>query len=221
MAKTVDAGCTEAEALAALTMAQTMMDAYEVTEEDLQLKGEEATINWSAIKDPHNIRRQLCNVISKFTQTEVWTSNSKKHINYCGLQSDVDFAVWLTETLTNFVMRELKNYLWAKGYQSYRGSEKRIIINGFVMGCCQRIYQRMGELAEGAAVSVNKNALMVIKNQLISKRMEDEGLKLRTPRSRSMTINENSFSAGKAAGDRATFGRPIGGQASVLRLGKD
>lgn len=219
LAKTVNAGCTEAEALAAMSMAQSMMDAYEVTEEDLELKGEEATIAKSDMRDPHNIRRKLAPSISKFTQTEVWTSNSKKTINFCGLQSDVDFSVWLVETLSHFVMKELKNYMWAHGYQSLQPHDKRLLINGFVIGCCNRINQRLRELSDNAATSDNKNALMVIKSDLINKKMKDDGVQLNTPRSRSSYINENAHNAGHAAGDRATFGRPVSGQASMFRIG--
>ena len=40
LSKTVDNGCTEAEALAALDKAHALMDAYEVTGADLQLTKE-------------------------------------------------------------------------------------------------------------------------------------------------------------------------------------
>jgi hypothetical protein len=44
MSKTTENGCTEAEALAALDKARALMDAYEVTDEDLQLSKAEAAV---------------------------------------------------------------------------------------------------------------------------------------------------------------------------------
>jgi hypothetical protein len=59
MSKTVANGCTEAEALAALDKARAFMDAYEVTEAELQLTKEEAAILRSeppGSRDMHNIK---------------------------------------------------------------------------------------------------------------------------------------------------------------------
>ena len=49
LSKTTENGCTEAEALTALAKARAMMDAYEVTETDLQLTKAEAAV---LLEDP-------------------------------------------------------------------------------------------------------------------------------------------------------------------------
>lgn len=58
LSKTVEAGCTEAEAMSALSMAQAMMDAYEVTEEDLVETKKESAVceTMKDMRDPHHIR---------------------------------------------------------------------------------------------------------------------------------------------------------------------
>lgn len=38
LAKTIDNGCTEAEAMSAFEIASRMMDEYEITQDDLKLK---------------------------------------------------------------------------------------------------------------------------------------------------------------------------------------
>lgn len=225
LAKTVENGCTEAEAMNALAMAQSMMDAHEVTEADLNEVKEESAIKdtMKDMRDPHHIRNHICVVISKFTHTKVWRSEYKSQkfkYHFVGLKSDVDFAMWLTETLTMFVQKELKNYIWSNGYTSLPPAEKRIVINGFVFGCTRRISDRLLELIKGGVVSNNKNALIVIKTELIQKKMEELGVNLSSGRNKSSRISGNSYAAGKAAGDRANFGRPVGGSAGVLRIGK-
>jgi hypothetical protein len=59
MSKTVAHGCTEQEALAALDKARALMDAYEVTEADLQLTQAESAVLRSeppGSRDPHRIK---------------------------------------------------------------------------------------------------------------------------------------------------------------------
>lgn len=225
LSKTIENGCTEAEAMAALSMAQAMMDAYEVTEADLNEVKQESAIKETMkdMRDPHHIRRQLCVGIAEFTHTKAYTNQYKPQkfkYNFIGTKSDVDFAMWLTETLTMFVQKELKNYIWSNKYTSLPPSEKRVIINGFVLGCCSRIVERLRELVNQSETnsSYNANALVVIKNDLVIKKMNELGLRLRDPRNRGTRINSNSYSAGKSAGDKAQFGRPVHGQNATLRI---
>lgn len=224
LSKTVENGCTEAEAMNALAMAQAMMDTYDVSVDEVeQTKKEEAVREeMKDMRDPHHIRAYLTVKISEFTNTQIWRSEFKSQkfkYNFVGLQSDVDFALWLVEHLTLFVQRELKNYLWANGYQSLEPASKRRVINGFVIGCCTRINHRLGELIEQGDIkrNDNANALVVVKNELIKRKMQELGLKLRQPRNRGSYFNPDGFAAGKAAGDRASFGRPVG-QGGQLRL---
>jgi hypothetical protein len=74
LAKTTENGCTEHEAMAALDRVRAMMDAYEVTEEELKLtKEEKAIIEDSSCKnDKNGIRNMLACGIGRFTGTQVW-----------------------------------------------------------------------------------------------------------------------------------------------------
>src|ERR1035437_9034590 len=98
MSKTVDNGCTEAEALSALDKARAMMDAYEVSEEDLQLSKEEKAVLRTeppGTRDPHGIKNALAMSVAKFCDCEVW--KSKNGLTFCGLKSDAQFATWLLD----------------------------------------------------------------------------------------------------------------------------
>jgi hypothetical protein len=69
LAKTIEQGCTEEEALAALAKARGMMDAYEVTEADLQLTKTETAILRSeppGSRDPHKIKTYLASAVARF-----------------------------------------------------------------------------------------------------------------------------------------------------------
>ena len=75
MSKTAENGCTEHEALAALDKARAMMDAYEVTEADLQLTKADAAILRSeppGSRDPHKIKRGMASAVARFCDCKVW-----------------------------------------------------------------------------------------------------------------------------------------------------
>ena len=57
LSKTTENGCTQEEELAALAKARAWMDAYDVTEADLQLAKDEGIIlRKGSSDDPHNIK---------------------------------------------------------------------------------------------------------------------------------------------------------------------
>jgi hypothetical protein len=221
LSKTTVAGCTEAEALAALTKAQAMIDAYEVTDDELALtKEEKAILRTTKTRDPLFIRRRLMFAVEEFTNTKAWyRSISRGHYDrtLCGLPADVDFAEWLIDALTQFVQSELAEFL-----MSYAGSghDRRSATRSFVIGCIERIRHRLDELAKPRpAQSSNSRALVVTKQAAIDECMTTNDIKLRCGSGFAPVGDGASYAAGKAAGDRASFGRPVSGSAA-LRLGK-
>jgi hypothetical protein len=211
LSKTTDAGCTEAEALAALTKAQAMIDAYEVTDEELALTKEEKAILRSVeTRDPLFIRRRLMFAIEEFTNTKAWyRSISRGHYNrtLCGLPADVDFAEWLIESLTQFVQSELATFLM--GFAG-AGRDRQSATRSFVMGCIERIRHRLAELAKPRpAQSSNGRALVVTKRAAIRDCMVTNDIRLCAGSGFAPAGDVASYAAGKAAGDRASFGRPV------------
>jgi len=198
------------------------MDAYEVTESDLQLTKEQGAVLRSepeGARDAHGIKWMLCSAVADFSDCKAWRSSRTGGLVFCGLQSDAQFATWLLDSLAAFVRAELIKHLIGCLAPP---RERRAVINGFVIGCAARISQRLGELtaqSRQAAVG-NSRALVVTKVEAIKETMEKAGIKLRSGRSSSRRMNGASYAAGKAAGERASFGRPVGGQAGALRLGR-
>jgi Protein of unknown function (DUF2786) len=218
MSKTTVNGCTEPEALAALDKARALMDAYEVAEADLQLTKAEAAILRSeppGSLDPHKIKWLLACAVSGFCNCEAW--KGKDGLVFCGLPSDVRLATWLLDTLAAFVQAELAQHLM--GCVAPKG-ERRFVINGFVTGCCKRISDRLDALRSQSASAATSNGreLIVIKNSAIADKMKAAGITLSTSRSSQRSIDEASYRAGSAVGDRANFGRPVTGANATLRL---
>jgi hypothetical protein len=79
--------------------------------------------------------------------------------------------------------------------------------------------ERLRELGKPPpAARTNNRALVVIKQTLIKAKLEELGIKLRTCLS-SRQHDHGSFAAGRSAGDRPSFGRPVSGRAATLRIG--
>jgi hypothetical protein len=218
MSKTVGNGCTEPEALAALDKARALMDAYEVSEDELQLTKTETAILRSeppGSRDPHGIKSSLAVAVSKFCDCKAWKGTDG--LVFCGLPADVRFATWLLDTLTAFVQAELARHLI--GSLAPRGG-RRFIINGFVGGCAKRISDRLNALCAQSATAATGNgrALVLVKSAAIADKMAELNIRLGRARGSSRRVDGASYQAGLAAGDRASFGRPVSGQSGVLRL---
>lgn len=218
LSKTQGAGCTEHEALAALDKARAMMDAYEVTEADLQLsKSEAAILQEIKGRDTHGIRRFLASGVAKFCDCKAWRKGDGI-IVFCGLPSDAQFAEWLIENLAAFIQGELANHLM--GCLAPKGQRWKII-NGFVSGATGRIHHRLSELCQQSAVTVSSNsrAMVLVKGAAVAEKMASLNLRLRAGRRSSRKMDYGAIMAGQSAGDRASFGRPVSGS-SILKLGK-
>jgi hypothetical protein len=219
--KTVEAGCTEEEALAALDKANALMDAYEVTAADLQLTKEETAILRSEPPDsldPHNIKWHLMGAVADFCNCKVWHKRRRdtKVVEFCGLQSDARLATWLLETLAAFVQAELARHLMDT---LPPGGERRRVITGFVQGCCDRISDRLKALCaqSAAAATSNGRELVLVKNAAVDSKMKECGITIRGKCLGGQT-NDSGYQAGRSAGDRASFGRPVTGAGAALRI---
>jgi len=214
LSKTMENGCTEEEMLSSLAKARAMQDAYEVSDEELKLtKEEKAKLHPSADNtDPHDIKRFLASAVMIFADVKCYRDG--KGIVFVGLPSDTAFAHWLLQHLQAFVQGELAEHLAAS--QAPKG-ERRRMINGFVLGCTGRIYQRVKDMCKPPVQQAsNSRALVVTKQAAAAQALKDAGINLRKSRATTRKVDSESMAAGRAAGDRASFGRPVGGTGKNL-----
>jgi Protein of unknown function (DUF2786) len=225
LAKTLEAGATEAEAMAALEKAQAMRDAYQVTEEELNLTKEEKAVlrgEPRGTKDPHLIKWQLLSGVTKFCGCRSWKRSGVRSggggIVFCGLPTDAQFASWLLDHLAAWVQGELAKHLMDAQPDK---QDRKDVIRAFVYGICERINERLFELSkrsEAVATSSNAKALVVVKDAAITDKMKELDIHLSCGYGPCGGGDSASYKAGRAAGDRASFGRPISGHNATLRL---
>ena len=127
--------------------------------------------------------------------------------------------MWLFDNLADFVFAEL--YAHLIGCLAPR-SERQIIIRSFTAACCERITSRLLAHVERSKTARTSNGreLVVIKDAAIKAFIKEHGIHLRMCSGySSANVNSAAQAAGRAAGDRASFGRPVTGAAGVLRIG--
>jgi Protein of unknown function (DUF2786) len=223
MAKTTENGATEAEMMSALDKAAAMMDAYDITDEEVRITEEEAAILHADppdLKDPHGIKWRLTYAISKFCNVQIFRSRNEPGLRCIGMPSDVQFAMWLLDSLADYVFAEL--YAHLIGCLAPK-NERRIITRSFVEACCDRIADRLLELIERSkqARTSNGRELVVIKDAAIKAYMKEHHIRLHTRCGYSTSnVNSGARDAGRAAGERASFGRPVSGAAGALRIAR-
>lgn len=222
LAKTTANGCTEAEMMAALDKASAMIDAYDISDDELQLAKDEAAMLHADppdASDPHRLKWRLSYGVRQFCGVEIYRSSKETGLKFVGMPSDTNLARWLLDTLADFVFHELYTHLI--GCLAPK-SERQIIIRSFTAACCDRINDRLLALVERskAARTSNGRELVVVKNAAIKAFMKEHGIRLHSCGMGSPSnVNAAAQAAGRAAGDRASFGRPVSGAAGVLRIG--
>jgi hypothetical protein len=224
LAKTTANGATEAEMMSALDKASAWIDTYEISDAELRVAKDEAAMLHAEppdARDPHRIKWQLSYGVAQFCGVQIYRSPREAGLKAIGMPSDVQFAMWLLDSLADFVFAELYGHLI--GCLAPK-SERRVIIRSFTAACCDRIVDRLCALVERskAARTSNGRELVVIKDAAIKAFMKEQGIHLRSCSGGygPSNINAAAHAAGRAAGDRAAFGRPVSGAAGVLRIGK-
>jgi hypothetical protein len=216
-------GCTVEEKLTALAKARAMQDTYEITDEELQLSREEKAIlhdeSEADARDTHKIKWQLSNSVARYCNVRIYRDSSKAGLSFIGFKSDIDFAKWLLDHLSDFVHDALFEFLL--DCLAPDGKERKQEIRGFVIGCTERINVRMRALCDQSktARTTNGKELVVIQDKAIKDFMKAEGICLGSSSSGGGGFSDGARAAGRSAGDRASFGRPVSGGA--LRIGKN
>ncbi len=98
LAKTVDKGCTEAEAMTAATKAKELMDKYQIDLSDTELEEEgfKCGTTEGAEKRKFNVQRWIASAIAEYCEVRCWLKRdlSRRRMRYVffGLSSDVELA---------------------------------------------------------------------------------------------------------------------------------
>jgi hypothetical protein len=230
LAKTTEAGCTEAEAMAAAEMAKALMDKYSIsqTEAEIEAEGTKQGTSERVRAGRVIISDYLSQAVSRFCDCKAWQQGKydlygrrvSSHV-FLGGVADVDFATWLLKSLADFVKVETGKFIHGGGALS--GGRRAELFQSFSIGCASRIAQRLNALTSDrkikAEVMSDGRALVVVKGAIVDRAFAATGIKLRSGSRKSAGVGSSgAYNAGRAAGDRASFGRPVNGGSGTRLL---
>ena len=150
--------------------------------------------------------------IGKFTQCRCWRSQQAGTIHFLGLRSDAEFAEWLTRSLVAFVQSAgLEFSFEAEAGDLFAGDVRAFVLAAGV---------RIGERLRGETGTAAGQALVVVRNELVNQAFAALGLNLKHTGAVQVNGREHAIAAGRQAGDRAGFARPVGSAGQTLRIGR-
>ena len=224
LAKTTENGASEAEAMAAAEKARELMDRYQIEAGSAGLEKEGAFK--VSVKRGHYktlaVKDRIAAAVSQFCDCKCWLTKHTDECHFFGLKSDAEFAGWLIQTLDQFIANSTQKFILSQPRMDARPrweSEK-----AFVLGACVRISERLVQLANERKKSRDGTgdgrSLVVVKDAIVTREFAKLDLKLRSSgRSKTRAVDGGAFNAGRAAGDKASFGRPVNGGKGTAQIG--
>jgi uncharacterized protein DUF2786 len=232
LAKTVENGATESEALAAMAKANELMLQYDISLEDAKQVRDETYGVLKRMYGKGSFRRRtwheaidLAVPIACFTGTRVWRTSCEGAIHYFGRKQDTELAHYILDLCINCCETEwqalrrthtiINNAHLSLGVDTSIKGRK-----SFLRGMINRLDQRLWELADERKAAlrqtVTSNALVVLKDQIVAEKFdtyqETTGLRLKksTTVRRSYSHGSKNYAEGTKAGDRVSLSSGIG-----------
>jgi hypothetical protein len=224
-AKTIENGCTEQEAIAAMEMCGKLLAQHnlEMSETDIREQGCKEDYLRVNSKNINNNIGMLLSSIAMFVDAKPWIKNGHddkgfyKAYTLFGQEADIEMGSYLLFICTTAMLNDAHKYVRSLGVQQ---GGARTPSNSFQHGFALRIYRRLKEIKDAnkvAQVATTGTALILLKDQLVTeewqKRQDELGLKQR--QASKAQIDGHAYKAGTEAANKVNLQRPIenGGQA--------
>lgn len=211
-AKTVENGCTEAEAIAAAEMLAALLRKYNMTVDEAELRASPFTRHTEAHDDWVGERLwKIAAAVAHLIDCRYWISPPGVYpieINFFGFDHEVEVARYMLEIGAGAMRREQTRITAAR----YPRSVRRSHVTPFLDGMADRLHQRIRDLKLPQPPGTG---LVVLHNSLVEQAMEDAGHKLKDRSARVSRALESGYLNGLIAGDRVALNRGLcGGDAS-------
>jgi len=205
-AKTIENGCTEAEAMLAAAKVAELLDRHDLSLSDVELR--EAACEQRAFETFRKKRIPLddcVGAIAHFCDCRVWREKNAVGENryvFFGLHADVEVAHYLTELIDGSVRAQLGRYKTSAAYQKYRHQDRHLVNASFTLGMVTSIADKLVTMkAERDAVNQSTGRdLVVLKASVVEAELDRLNLNLRTSRRGARTISPTAYEAGGEAG---------------------
>jgi hypothetical protein len=205
-AKTIDNGCTEGEALSAAAKVAELLDRYDLSLSDVDIR--EAPCEERAYETHRKKRIPLddcIGAIAEFCDCRVWREKNlagEGRYVFFGLRSDIEVAHYLAEVIDTAVRTELGRYKTSTEYQRLRHQERHLANASFALGMVASIADKLTAMkAERDEVNCGTGrGLVVLKTAVVDTELAKLNLNLRTVQRASRMVSPMAYDAGGEAG---------------------
>lgn len=216
--RTVDRGCSEAEALAAAQKVGELLEVYGLSMSEVELR-QEACIQRQAVFTGPRIQAlsAIFLAVIDLTETKGWTAGRGTFVFY-GLEPDVLMADYLLHLVARAVDHEEFGFRASPAYQRSRATPQNRL-RSFRYGFAERVSARIEELAahrraaeeSARAPAATGTALVLVKERLIDDGFRGLGIRLRSGTTTRTVRDGAAYRQGMEAGGRVNLERPVRG----------
>lgn len=205
-AKTTDNGCTEGEALSAAAKVAELLDRYDLSLTDVEIRDAPCE---RREYEPHRKKRipldECIGAVANFCDCRVWREKSPTgdaRYVFFGLRADIEVAHYLTELIDLAVRSELGRYKTTAAYQRFRHKERHMANASFTLGMVTSIADKLTAMKAGRdqANQAAGRDLVVLKSAVVDAELDKLDLKLRTVPRASRRVAPEAYDAGGVAG---------------------
>lgn len=210
-AKTVANGCTEGEALAAAAKVAELLDRYDLSLSDVEIR---AAVCERRVYETRNRKRipiDACiGAIADFCGCRVWrekdTAGEVRYV-FFGLSADIEAALTLTELIDTAVRTELGRYKISAEYRQFRHQERHLANASFALGMVGSIADKLAAMKAKRDEVKNStgHGIVVLKTAIVDTELEKLDFAFRTVERPRRVIAAEAYDAGDSAGTSFTI----------------
>jgi hypothetical protein len=215
-AKTIGNGCTEDEALSAAAKVAELLDRYDLSLTDVEMRAAPCERREFETYRKKRIPLDDCiGAVAHFCDCRVWREKNpagEARYVFFGLRQDIEVAHYLTELIDSAVRAELGRYKTTPGYLRFRHQDRHLANASFALGMVASIADKL-TVMKAARDRVNAGsgrALVVLKAAIVEEEIAKLDLRLRTRRSASRMVSMTAYEAGGVAGASLAINPGIG-----------
>lgn len=235
--RTVERGCSEAEALAAAAKVGELLEVYGLSMSEVALREEACVQQRVTVPGPQRLAlRWLYPALLRFTECRGWTDGRADFVLF-GLEPDVQMAAYLLRVAEGALAHEEARYRATAEYLRSRATPQTRL-RSFRYGFADRLGKRLEELiaareqaaearraAAGparatATATATATALVLAKEKKVEEGFRGLGVRLKTVYSTATVRDRGAYGRGQAAGGRVGLERPVGAGPGTKGIGR-
>jgi hypothetical protein len=206
LAKTTENGCTEGEALLAAAKVAELLDRYDLSLTDVEIRNAPCERRAYGVTRKKRIPLDECiGAIADFCDCRVWRERDRTgeaRFVFFGLRADVEAAHDLTQLIDNAVRSELGRYKTSAAYRRFRHQDRHEANGSFTLGMVASIADKLTAM-KAQRDAVNRGTgrdLVVLKASVVEAELEKLGLQLQAVTRAARMISPVAYEAGETAG---------------------